>query len=282
MLLLSALLLFFSTVALAEIDFAQLDPSCPTQYFADPGILSREFDIPTPSPNSPNDYVAINPCGTFLDGCNPPGGDNMCQGPGCCSVCQKWNVGIVNPGSACLGKYVGYQSFPNGSIMFAYTGGDPVPPPGPPQPGPRAATFLVSPGNYNGFSNGTFTFSPPQGPDGAYVYPITAQGPLSLCYMNKIVGNCNTCLSSALNSSCEWCLDTKSCVSTVSTNCRNTLRNPNFCPLPCSSKKNCGDCTNFECIWCNYPTPGCSATTDSQCQYEIQDPQFCPNSKALI
>jgi len=202
----------------------------------------------------------------------------VCQGAGCCSVCQKWNVGVANPGSACLGKYVGYQTLPNGSVVFTYTGGDPVPPPGPPDPGPRQTFLLVNPnlqGNTNGFTNITYSFIPEKGPDGSYDYYLTAKGPLSYCYMDKVINNCNKCLSAQLNSSCEWCLESNSCMELGTVQCRNTVRSGKYCPLPCSQMTTCKQCTTSECVWCNDPTE-CSDSTNNSCQYEVQDPQYCP------
>jgi len=113
------------------------------------------------------------PCGTFSDGCNPPGGGNVCQGPGCCSVCQEWNVGIANPGSACLGKYTGYSTA-GGVITLKYQGGDPVPPPGPPDPGAREAEVRLKCGT-SAMSNMKYIdANGRKAPDGNYLYEIDA------------------------------------------------------------------------------------------------------------
>jgi len=256
---------------------------CPTQFFSDPSIPYQQFTIPNPAPESPQDYVKFTLCGTFSDGCNPPGGGNVCQGPGCCSVCQYWNVGIVNPGNACLGKFASYTQLSSGSIALTYFGGDPIPPPGPPEPGNRETLIIINPGDTNTLENLTFIDSNGhKDPDGNYVSRITANGPISPCFVDGVLHSCEKCLISFGNGTCEWCLDTKSCAMGGAPSCRNTVRNPRFCPAgSCSSFRNCSSCTAKECIWCNYPTAGCTTNTNQQCQYEIQDPRFCPTTNKI-
>jgi len=129
-------------------------------------IANNEFQVMTTGA----DYVKFQPCGTFSDGCNIPPGINGCTGPGCCSVCQMWNVGVANPGSACLGKFVS-ASYNGGKLEMMYTGGDPVVGPSP-DPGAREALVRLSCGS--GAMTGT-SFIDANGrkaPDGAYLYEI--------------------------------------------------------------------------------------------------------------
>jgi len=273
-------LLLLCCTAYCRLDVTKINEDCPTRLFANGDVLLNQvFNIPNPYPGHPFDFIAVNPCGTLDDGCNPPGGGNMCTGPGCCSICMNWNVGIANPGSACLGKFVGFDILPNSTIRFHYLGGDPVPPPGPPDPGYREAVFSVDPGTSMNFSNIAFVdANGRKAPDGNYVYGIFAGGPTAPCGQEGISTNCNKCLNPSLNSTCVWCLDTKSCTTTMAP-CRNFFTNRKFCPAPCSSLSSCNACTKQNCVWCDYPTPMCNDDPAANCQYEVQDPQYCPAPK---
>jgi len=253
---------------------------CPTSWFSNPGILTQTYKIPTPFPNSPNDYIAFIPCGTFNDGCTVQGAGNICSLPGCCSVCQRWNVGIANEGAACLGKLAQWQMFPNNTLLMKYKGGDPIPPPGPPNPGPREAEITITFGPGNTLTN--LTFVDPNGranPDGAYVYSIYALGPLTKCAAPSVVGSCTKCTN--LNNACQWCLDSASCTPNNFPGCKNFIRNPQYCPAPCSSMKSCSSCTKASCVWCNSPM-GCSDDSNPSCQYQVENPAFCSSRENVI
>jgi len=262
------------------VDFNKLDPNCPTHLFVNGSwLLMQEFRIPLPTPFGPNDYVGIIPCGTYSKGCNPPGGGNVCQSAGCCSVCQNWNVGQADPGSASLGKFIGYDLQPNGTIVFYYKGGDPVPPPGPPEPGNRVSIFVVSPGTSLTFTN--LVFVDPVGhkdPDGDYLYMLFGDGPTSPCSLPGTSFNCQKCLAPMQNGTCKWCIETNSCVSEKVGSCHNFFKNPKYCPASCSTHRSCSSCTQLGCVWCNDPSSSCSDNPPANCQYEVEDPLYCPSS----
>jgi len=78
------------------------------------------------SVTGPSD-VQFRVCGT-LDtptGCSVPGGGNVCTGPGCCSVCQRWRQNDPYPGAACLGTLTSYTINAT-TIVLRYLDGDVV------------------------------------------------------------------------------------------------------------------------------------------------------------
>jgi len=86
--------------------------------------------------------LTVKLCNTLESGCSTPGGGQICSGPDCSSVCQTWNTGGPNAGAASLGKYSSFNKNAT-TIILKHTGGDPIPPPGPPDPGPRETIIFI-------------------------------------------------------------------------------------------------------------------------------------------
>jgi len=91
--------------------------------------------------------------------------------------------------------------------------------------------------------------------------------------------NCKDCSSP----SCAWCLDNSACVFVNSTSCRNTIKDPTYCPLPCDSHKDCDSCTKGRCAWCLDTTDKCVKNDEvSQCKGVVRDPIYCsPTSEEV-
>jgi len=90
-------------------------------------------------------------------------------------------------------------------------------------------------------------------------------------------GRCNSddCFACATKN-CSWCLDNNTCGSRTS-NCRNRIINPSFCPINCAVQKTCDKCLTHstKCQWC-LDNNSCGSTT-SPCENYINDKEFCPN-----
>jgi len=110
-------------------------------------------------------------CGTIEQGCATPGGGQVCQGSNCCSICQTWGTD-QNPGAACLGKFDS-ANVEGGKLSLHYSHGDPVPPPGPPDPGPRIAVVRLKCGTSD-WANPTFIDAGSKDFNGEYLYEIDA------------------------------------------------------------------------------------------------------------
>eukprot|EP01125_Pyxidicula_operculata_P007500 TRINITY_DN254_c0_g3_i1.p1 TRINITY_DN254_c0_g3~~TRINITY_DN254_c0_g3_i1.p1 ORF type:complete len:202 (-),score=25.04 TRINITY_DN254_c0_g3_i1:24-629(-) len=106
------------------------------------GILNV---MPEGIPGTEIDFVA---CG-FLNFCST-GSEGNCKGFGCCSICQRWQVGGPNPGGACLGVINQAQVLiGDNSVTIIYTGGDIVVDPNDPNNnGPRITYFYLQCGTH--------------------------------------------------------------------------------------------------------------------------------------
>jgi len=118
-------------LALIFVYHSSLAQQCPTELLS---IANKTFTVPLRSP------VTFKLCDTLENGCAVPGGGQICAGPGCSSVCQSW--GGENPGAASLGKFSSFTKNAT-TIILIHTGGDPVYPPGPPDPGPRETFIFI-------------------------------------------------------------------------------------------------------------------------------------------
>lgn len=157
--------LFVLLVAIATL---QCSAQCPASLS---GIASTIYTVPTGQPGM---IVEMMVCGTLPQGCATPGGGQICTGAGCCSICQEWNKDQPNAGAACLGKFVS-SSLDGSTVELKYTGGDPVPPPGPPDPGPREAIVRLTCGSA-AFGDALYVDASNRPKDGnAYVYEVDAK-----------------------------------------------------------------------------------------------------------
>jgi len=126
----------------------------------------------------PASNVTLKLCDTLDNGCFTAGGGQICRGAGCSSVCQSWYANSPNRGAASLGKF---DSFTRNAttIILKYTGGDPVPPPGPPLPGARETLIFIHCGGTSPVGNWQFIDASVPPKDGVYQYWLITTS--SLC-----------------------------------------------------------------------------------------------------
>jgi hypothetical protein len=154
-----AVLLF---VALFTYAIAQ---SCPSALSSQTGVES--FVEPVHG-----NTISVSICGYVKGGCATPGGQQICTGDACCSVCQQWNVGQTNPGAACLGKFLSSE-ISGSAVVVHYDQGDPVAGPDPPA-GPRKATVRLTCGS-SPWSDPLFIDAVHKPSDDAYIYEVDAK-----------------------------------------------------------------------------------------------------------
>jgi len=211
-------------------------------------------------------------CDTLPFGCFTTGGGQICTVPGCCSVCQQWNIDQPNQGAACLGLFSGYL-YSGGNLILNYTGGDPVPPPGPPSPGPRTAYAVISPGNKNNtlYNLKFVDHNQNHKPGDPYVWEIDAEGPINQCQDHS---SCSECTK---DTGCSWCYSSSTCLNSIyltASSCTTWAKDSAFCGDPCSAFTNCKDCTSATCSWC-HPSKTCSSNINYNCKYNINEPVYC-------
>jgi len=248
---------------LTVVYFVYAQTNCPLPQLAD--------TVYTFSDSSGN-QVVFSLCGQLATGCSTPGGGQVCTGPRCCNICQLWNVGDANPGAACLGMLTNWAFVNNTIELYYFKGGDPVPPPGPPDPGPRQAIIKLFKGRENRLTNFSFIDgNQNHKPWETYTFEITANAPLDPCFSLE---ECNLCTSKQ----CIWCLSSNSCSShQFLGSCSNWITNPDYCISPCLKYTNCKDCAGSTmCNWCYSPT-NCTKDANSECEFNVKDPQYCRN-----
>jgi len=179
-----------------------------------------------------------------------------------------WNVGQPNPGAASLGLLKYYNITGNTLVMF-YDGGDPVPPPGPPDPGARQCKIVLTMGDSGDFTNFKFIDdNQNHKPGDPYIYEIDATGPVDLC---GGIRSCSTCASSQ----CAWCNANNKCISSSQvSSCPSWVKDPKYCYDPCSQQMECHNCTMANCNWC-YSNDKCSTISDDQCGWNVDQPKYC-------
>jgi len=216
--------LFFNLLTLLFLQGFHALPQCPP--LIPDNLATHEFSF---QPNA-TVQVTFSLCGTLADGCYTSGGGQICEGPGCCSVCLKWNLnGISFPGAACLGRLTAWSPDPQHPEIFLlnYSSGDPVPPPGPPFPGPREARIILMPGEKSTLTDFVYIDgNQDHHPGDIYMYYISVYAPTNPC---GVIDDCGSCTVPTNN--CTWCLSTSKCVSPrFLDSCGSWTEDPNFCP----------------------------------------------------
>jgi len=200
-------------------------------------------------------------------------GFGICSKPNCCGACQRW-VDDSGPEGVCLGIFKSALVNPDNSISLLYSGGDPIPSP----PGSRVLYIHLTCDPTAWYPQPRKFIQPnPDGhiPNTPYIYYIV-MATRAVC--DPCTRNSTTCAPCASQSNCEWCLESRSCVSR--NKCRQkSIRTPSDCPACRGST--CKQClsnvtTQGDCQWCI--GLGC-APGGPQCQRgKIVDPNFCPGN----
>jgi len=186
---------------------------------------------------------------------------NQCanKSSGCCGACQTW-VSDVGFEGACLGTvFKSAEKFAS-TYFLTYSNGDLV------YDG-RSRDILIMIGCGNETVK-VVSFKQPEVPPYDYVLTVTSKYVCSCSYATT----CNSCTN---DNECYWCMDNNSCEISTS-NCKNYIKNPQYCPLGCVTLSTCNQCTLGNCAWCIGENVCVPLSKSDQCiNGVVESPSFC-------
>jgi len=227
--------------------------------------------------------ISVGICTTLDQPCGTQPDVNKCyETPtGCTSVCQSWIDQDNSPQGANLGIYTSIYEGDDGVVLEA-DGGDPT------DKGIGRRTLIniacgTSLLNFTAFIQARADPVPPHGQPYTYMVNFTSNLVCKSRLCSKY-NNCGDCTRGSNGQSCDWCLDSNTCVpsdSVKSGKCQNYIGTPDRCPnLTCSKQNTCSGCTKSRdvygsCFWCLDGNNTCRESFDSSCMNHISNTSFC-------